>query len=147
MCFLAHFKVKNYLLSGYIIKYQTLVESSSILVCSAMKRTQKHVLCTSGGHEEWLKPGGGSGTGLSVSSSAPTPSRPANPAPAPPSLDPCTRQLPPNLLLSPILKISLQFKENQTSKSLQQVGCTASFIYVFYTTAQITWTSVHQVCR
>lgn len=36
---------------------RTFVESSTILVCSAIKRTQKHDLCTSRGHLEWLKPG------------------------------------------------------------------------------------------
>lgn len=36
---------------------RTLVESSCILVCSAINRTQKQLRCTLGGHFEWEKAG------------------------------------------------------------------------------------------
>jgi hypothetical protein len=45
------------MLLRYLTRTHTLVESSSILVCSAMKRTQKQDLCTSGGQAECEKAG------------------------------------------------------------------------------------------
>lgn len=51
-----------------LIRYITLVESSIILVCSAMKRTQMHDLCISGGHLECEKVAEGRSIGLLESS-------------------------------------------------------------------------------
>lgn len=86
----------------------TLVESSSILVCSAMKRTQMQDLCTSGGQRECEKVGGLRITGLLTSS------MPASPATERSSHSvrngsggkggPWIRQLPPNLAPSVRLK-------------------------------------------
>lgn len=49
--------ILSFLIIGSEKNQHTFVESSCILVCSAINRTQKQLRCTLGGHFEWEKAG------------------------------------------------------------------------------------------
>lgn len=111
---LSYFFINKF--SHSIDAFFTFVESSSIFVCSAMKRTHMQDLWTSGGQFECEKAGGVRSTGLLTSSMAAAPVRSSHSGCKGNGGmgGPCIRQLPPNR--APSVKL-IKKKEKKKKKN------------------------------